>query len=342
MHCFKDDYSETAHPDIIAELMRSCDGHHAGYGEDEYCLEAARLIRREIELEDCDVHFLSGGTQTNLTAISSFLRPFQAAMAPAHGHILVHEAAAIEATGHKILSFPSPDGKLTPERIDASLRQHFGDEHMPYPKLVYVSDSTETGTVYNKAELTALSRYCREHGLYLYLDGARLGAALAAPKSDLTMADIAALTDAFYIGGTKNGAMLGEALVIKNPELRTEFRRNLKLRGAMLAKGWILGVQFCALFRDGLFYRLGKNATDMAIALSERLAALGVEFTSPVESNMLFPVFRREVTDELRRRFIMHPGKRVDDEHSSPRLVCSWATTPEAVDEFASAVSELI
>src|SRR5690606_30110389 len=215
-------------------------------------LRAADLIRARFGCADADGHFLSGGTQANLLAISSFLRPHQAAIAAQTGHIATHETGAIEATGHKVLTVPGEDGKLTPALVAAVLREHT-DEHMVQPKLVYVSDSTEVGTIYSRAELQALSAFCREHGLLLFLDGARLGAALAAAGNDLAPADLAACCDAFYVGGTKNGALAGEALVVRNQALKTDLRHLIKQRGAMLAKGMFLGAQFEALFDGELF-----------------------------------------------------------------------------------------
>ena len=225
MYCFNNDYSEATHPQIMDALLNAAQEQNTGYSMDEHSRHARERIKKEIKNEEADIHFLVGGTQTNLLVISAALRPHQAVVAAESGHINVHETGAIESTGHKVLFQTAKDGKLTPALIQASLDWHI-DEHMVQPKMVYISNSTEVGTQYSLAELEALSAFCREKGLYLFLDGARLGAALTSPVNDLTMADIARLTDVFYIGGTKNGALFGEALVITHPDLKPDFRFN--------------------------------------------------------------------------------------------------------------------
>ena len=250
MYSFRNDYSEGTHPQVMQALMDTNLEQTCGYGLDHHCQEAADLIRRLCSAPEADVHFLVGGTQTNLVAITAFLASYEAVIAAHTGHVNTHETGAIEATGHKVCAVRSPDGKLTPELIEFVLSEHNGSEHMVAPKMVYVSDSTEIGTIYSKAELTALRECCDKHGLLLFLDGARLGSAFTAPENDLTLPDLAALTDLFYIGGTKNGALMGEALVVNTPN--DHFRWHMKQRGAILAKGRLLGVQFKALLENGL------------------------------------------------------------------------------------------
>ena len=258
MYYFKNDYSEGCHPRVLEALTRTNLKSTVGYGMDPYCTQAAELIRDAIQCPHADVHFLVGGTQTNQTAISAFLRPHQCAIAAESGHINVHETGAIEATGHKVITRPGVDGKLTPALIEALVDSH-PDEHMVKPGLVYLSLSTELGTIYTRAELQAISALCRELGLWLYVDGARLACGLTAESCDLVLADLPRLCDAFSIGGTKNGLLFGEALVIVNNALKPDFRYHIKQRGGMLAKGRLLGLQFSALFQDDLYLSPGPS-----------------------------------------------------------------------------------
>ncbi len=337
MYSFNNDYSEGAHPRILQALAETNLEQNNGYSQDCHTAHAAELIRAEAGCPDAEVHILVGGTQTNSAVIAAALRPYQAVLAAATGHINVHETGAVEASGHKVLTRPAADGKLTPALIREVLNTHT-DEHMVQPKMVYISDSTEIGTLYTKAELEALSHCCRQNGLWLFLDGARLGAALTSPANDLTMADIAALTDVFYIGGTKNGALFGEALVIVNDALKSDFRYLIKQRGAMLAKGWLLGIQFEELFRDRLFYDLAAHANAMAARLRDALTERGYEFAYPPQTNQLFPIFTDERIKKLGRDFLFMPDKRIDEKHKSVRLVTSWATTEAGVEDFIRAL----
>lgn len=340
IYSFNNDYSEGAHPRILQAMMETNLTQHDGYGMDGHTAHAIELIRGEIRRDDADIHLIVGGTQTNLLAISSVLRPHQAVICAETGHINVHETGAVEATGHKVLGQPTPDGKLTPGHIERALAFHT-DEHMVQPKMVYISNSTEVGTQYSKAELTALSACCRRHGLYLFLDGARIGAALTSRENDLTLADIAELTDLFYIGGTKNGALFGEALVILHPDLKPDFRYLVKQRGAMLAKGWLLGIQFEELFQNNLFYELASHANEMADLLRRELTACGYPLLWASATNQLFPVFPNEVMERLAKDFLFSTQTVVDDSHTCVRLVTSWATRPEGVQAFIRALHEL-
>jgi threonine aldolase len=335
MFSFQNDYSEGAHPRIFAALAAANLEQTQGYGNDPYTGEAARLIRARLKNNDAQVHFLAGGTQTNLVALTAFLRPHEAVVSAVSGHINVHETGAVEAAGHKVIAVPSSDGKLTPERVLPVLRAH-SDEHMVKPRVVYISNSTEVGTCYSKAELTALREFCLSFGLLLYMDGARLGSALAC--SDAALSDIAALTDAFYIGGTKNGALLGEALVITNLPLASDIRYIIKQRGGMLAKGRVLGLQFCELFRDGLYFEIAAHANRMADVLRDGIRRANFAFLSGSVSNQLFPIFPDELAQALSARFRFDTWGKPDEAHTCVRLVTSWATRQEAVDAFLQAL----
>lgn len=330
---FTNDYSEGAHPKILEKMMEANLEQNTGYGMDVHSDRARAYIKRELQKEEVDIHFIPGGTQTNLLVVSSFLRPHQCVIAADTGHVNVHETGAIEATGHKVVTVPHRDGKLTPEGIKEVLKSHAG-EHMVQPKLVYLSDTTELGTIYTKQELMAIRELCQEEKLLLFLDGARLGSALTSKDNDLTLKDIAELTDAFYIGGTKNGALLGEALVICRQELKEDFRYFIKQRGAMTAKGFVLGLQFEVLFQEQLFFELGAHANRMAEKLAAAIAKQGFSFYTPVCSNQLFPVLPDELIDRMAQEFGFLVQEVLDEGHSVIRLVTSWATPESNVDKL--------
>ena len=333
MYSFRNDYSEGAHPKVLQALMDTNLEQTVGYGLDPRCEAARETVRRVCAAPDADVHFLVGGTQTNLLVIESLLRPYEAVIAAHTAHVNTHETGAIEATGHKVCSIYSPDGKLTPALIETVLAEHNGTEHMVAPRLVYVSDTTEIGTIYRKAELQALRACCDRHGLFLFLDGARLGSALTSPENDLTLPDLAALTDAFYIGGTKNGALFGEALVMNTPN--DHFRWHMKQRGGMLAKGRLLGVQFQALLEDGLYFDMARHANEMAFRLRDGIASLGYPFPVPSPSNQQFPVLPNTVMEQLQEMgYEFEIDAPVDETHTRIRLVTSWATPEQAVQSF--------
>lgn len=340
MYSFNNDYSEGAHPRILDKLVATNLEQTVGYGLDKYCLEAEQLILDHIKSPNSHVHFISGGTQTNLLAISAFLKPYEAVMTVSTAHINVHETGSIEATGHKVITKPTNDGKITPEIIDEFMELH-KDEHMVKPALIYISDSTEVGTIYTKAELTKIREKSKEYGLILFMDGARLGTALMSDANDLTMEDIAKLTDAFYIGGTKNGALFGEALVINDEKLNNDFRYMEKQRGAMLAKGRILGIQFLELFKDNLFYELAAHANECAEKIKEALFEKDIEFKYEPESNQLFPIFTYEQIEKLSKDYLFSIDSKIDDESACVRIVTSWATKEDKVDEFVRAILEL-
>lgn len=340
MYSLKNDYSEGAHPKIIEALVKTNLEQTDGYGEDIYCAEAIRLIKEKINNENVDIHFIPGGTQTNLTAIGAFLRPHEACISCNTGHINSNETGSIEATGHKVITVESNDGKLRRADVEAVLRKH-NNEHMTKAKLVYISNSTEIGTVYTKNELKELSNVCKENKLILFMDGARLGSALCTKSNDLSLEDISKFTDAFYIGGTKNGALIGEALVICSDNLKEDFRYNLKQRGAMLAKGRLLGIQFVELFKDDLFFDIGNYANDMADILREGIDNLGYKYLIDSESNQIFPILPNKVIEKLKEKYSFAIWSSEDEYNSCIRLVTSWATKKEVVQEFVKDLSNI-
>jgi len=337
MYSFKNDYSEGCHPAILQALIENNEEQHDGYGYDRYSQEAAELIRQRLASPSAAVHFVSGGTQANLTVIASILRPYESVISAATGHILIHETGAIEATGHKVEAVPTPDGKLTPSAVLGVLEK-FEAIHMTMPRLVYISNPTEIGTHYVKDELIALSRCCRERGLYLFMDGARLASGLCA--ADITLPDLASYTDVFYIGGTKSGALLGEAIVINDPALQENFSYNLKQRGALLAKGRLLGIQFRALFKENLFFEIGTHVNQMAAKLAEAFRQLGYYFLTNSSTNQIFPILPIGVIEQLQTKYDFYIWQKLNDEQAAIRLVTSWATQETTVDQFIQDLTE--
>ncbi|WP_411812768.1 threonine aldolase family protein [Chryseobacterium scophthalmum] len=331
---FKNDYSEGCHPQILESLLRNNLDQQAGYGEDDYSKKAKDLIKAKIENQDAEVYFVSGGTQANLIIISSILRPYQCVISASTGHILNNETGAIEATGHKILSIEKEDGKLFPEDIIPVLESHQNVPHQVMPKLVYISNSTELGTIYTKRELENLSKFCKENNLYLFMDGARLGHALTSEANDLELKDIAELTDIFYLGGTKNGALLGEVIIITEKDLRPDFAFNIKQKGALLAKGRLLGIQFLELMKDDLYFDLARNANQQAMKIKKALSERGVQFLSDTSTNQIFPILSNKIIEVLSEKFEFYIWKKIDDNLSAIRLITSWNTKNEPVEEF--------
>ena len=333
---FHNDYSEGCHRQILQRLMETNQEQMFGYGEDVYCAAAAEKIRKYCGDETLAVHFLVGGTQTNMTVIAGALRPYQGVISPDSAHIHVHETGAVEAAGHKVLAVPSRDGKITAGQVAQVVleqRESGCAEHMVQPKMVYISHPTELGTLYTLQELRDLRAACDQYGLYLFMDGARLGYGLTAKDTDVTLADIAKLCDVFYIGGTKVGAMFGEAVVIRNAAINEDFRYMIKQRGGMLAKGWLLGLQFDTLFgEDGLYFRLGSHANRQAEQIRETLQDLGVPTLVESPTNQIFPILPDEVLDALAQRFTFTEQGRVDESHRAVRFCTSWATLQENTD----------
>lgn len=336
---FNCDYSEGAHPRILEKLAQTNLEQAPGYGQDTYCRQAADLIKSLCQTPQAEVHFLAGGTQTNLTVIAACLRPYQTVISADSGHINVHETGAIEATGHRILTVPEQNGKLTAEQIARCCKEHWLDdnpEFAPQPKLVYISFPTEYGTLYSKEELSTIRRVCDENNLFLFADGARLGYGLEAPGNDVTLADLAACCDVFYIGGTKIGALLGEAVVIVNPKLQKDFRYFMKQKGAMLAKGRILGIQFLALFEDGLYFKLSKHADEMAQIIRKACAECGFEFLYDSPTNQQFPIMPDDLIKQLEELYAFSHTKRLDHRRSAIRICTSWATRREDVEQLVA------
>jgi len=329
----KNDYSLGAHPKILQALIDTNMELADGYSCDQFCDAAAEMIKELIDCPTAYVQFLTAGTQTNTTALAAFTRPHHSVISASTGHICVHETGAIEATGHKINHVPTADGKLRPADIDAVIIEH-EDEHFVKPGIVYISNSTETGLFYTKAELQALKESCEKYGLLLYIDGARLAMAMTADGSDVTLKDMPKLCDAFYIGGTKCGAMFGEALVIINEKLQEDIRYLVKQRGGLIAKGRLLGVQFSALLEDGFYEELGTHANAMAKKLADGIVAKGYEFLIPPATNMLFPLFPKELIENLKENVKFEGWPFSNETHACISLVTSWGTTQEEVDAF--------
>lgn len=341
---FNSDYLEGAHPSIMKRLAETNMAQSVGYSEDEYCAAAREKIKAACEAPDADVHFLVGGTQTNTTVIASILRPYQGVIAPTTGHINCHETGAIESTGHKVLALPTDNGKITAQQIEEYYLWHHTSpdfEHIVMPGMVYISYPTEGGTIYSKAELTAIYETCQRCGLPLYIDGARMGYGLMSDECDLTLPELARLCDVFYIGGTKVGALFGEAVVVMNPALKKDFRFFMKQRGGMLAKGRLLGIQFDTLFTDDLYLKISRHAIDMAHQIREIFVSAGYPLLFDSPTNQQYPIMPDSELAEIGKNFGYEYWERVDETHSGVRFCASWATTQENVDALREAVSNL-
>lgn len=338
---FDSDYMAGAHPEILEALVRTNLEHTAGYGNDPYTAEAKALIRKAVGIEDAQVFFLVGGTQTNATVIDGILARHEGVVAADSGHIAVHESGAIEASGHKVLTLPHHEGKLRAEEVERYIEDFYADEtypHMVAPGMVYISQPTEYGTIYSLAELEALGAVCRKHAIPLYIDGARLGYGLKAEGADFTLKDVARIADVFYIGGTKVGALFGEAVVVTNPKLLRNLFPLVKQHGALLAKGRLLGLQFGVLFRDGLYERIGEKAVKHAITIRESFRKAGYEVVIESPTNQQFLRLPNEVIDRLRQDMSFDYWGSRGEKESIVRFVTSWATT----DEDISRLQELV
>lgn len=332
---FNCDYNEGAHERILKKLMETNLEQTPGYGEDHYCEEAAAIIRGLCKKEDAAVHFLVGGTQANMTVIASALRPHQGVVGAVSAHINVHETGAIEATGHKVLALPSGDGKISAAQVEELYLEHIHDEsfeHTVQPKMVYISNPTELGTIYTKAELENLYGVCRKYGMYLFVDGARLAYGLAAEGNDVDLPVLASGCDVFYIGGTKVGALFGEAVVILNDDLKADFRYHIKQRGGMLAKGRLLGLQFSELLKDGLYMELGSHADRLADRIRKACEEKGYPYLVANTTNQVFPIMPDSVLEQWKEKYSYTNQGRVDDSHTAIRLCTSWITSEENVD----------
>ena len=341
MQHFDNDYMEGAHPLILERLLQTNMMKSVGYGCDEVCESARRRIREACDAPDAEVHFLVGGTQTNATVIRALLRPYEGVIAADTGHIALHEAGAIEAGGHKVLTIPHQNGKLTAEAVDAYIEAFRRDEawdHMVWPGMVYISHPTEYGTIYSLAELEALSAVCRKWQIPLFADGARLGYGLMAEGADVGLKDLARLCDVFYIGGTKVGAMFGEAVVVPKKGLIPHFFTTIKQCGALLAKGRMLGVQFDTLFTDDLYFKVARHAVELATRLREGLTAKGFSTYYSSPTNQAFFVLTDEQLQRLRAVTTFSEWEHLADGRTVVRLATSWATRPEDVEALLAAL----
>jgi len=330
---FKNDYSEGAHPKILETLIQTNLVQEPGYGADSICKQAKEYIIKETGNADSQIFFVSGGTQANLLVISHLLKPYESVIAADTGHIEVHETGAIENSGHKINLIPNREGKINIEGIQAIVDAHT-DNHMVKPAMVYISQCTELGSIYSKAELMEISNCCKSNNLLLFIDGARLGTALTSSANDLTLKDIARLADVFYIGGTKNGALLGEAIVFQNHKLSQGFDYYLKQKGALMAKGRVLGAQFLALFKDNLFYELGTHANVMAVKLASAFKKNGYSFATEPASNQIFPIIPLSLAEKLTEKYEFYIWQKLDEQNVVIRLVTSWATKESWINQF--------
>lgn len=337
---FRSDYSQGAHPKVMDALMRTNMEHTDGYGLDAHCEHAAQMIRELIGISDCEVHMMVGGTPCNVTVIAASLRPYESVIALRSGHAYFHETGGVEGTGHRIVAMDGVNGKLTPELIDQAWEE-YQDEHTPLPRLMYISQPTEIGSIYSKAEMTALAKKCKERDMLFYVDGARLGSALTCKENDLSLKELAALCDAFYIGGTKNGALFGEALVIKNKQINDHFRFMMKRQCGLLAKGRLIGVQFEALLEggeDSIYFTMAAHANRMAEMLREGLAEMQVPFYSDSRTNQVFPILPAGVVRELEKEFFFYEWAPEKDGRIPIRLVTAWGTEEKDVQAFLEKV----
>ena len=334
---FESDYLEGAHPLVLERLMRTNMEQTSGYGTDVYCESAREKIRKACGVPEADVHFMVGGTQTNATMITAMLCPYEGVIAAESGHINQHEAGAVEAGGHKILALPHVDGKLSAKDVDCYVSDFYANpswDAMVVPGMVYISHPTEYGTLYTLSELQELSNVCRRHHIPLFLDGARLGYALVAHNTDVTLRAIASLCDVFYIGGTKVGALFGEAVVIPHLGMIRQLPSIIKQRGVLLAKGRLLGLQFDTLFTDGLYEHISRNAIAMADKIVAALKERGYHFLVPPQTNQLFIILDNERLNRLSSKIGFEIWEKIDKTHTAVRIVTSWATREECVDEL--------
>ena len=341
---FRSDYSQGAHPRVMEALVKTNLEHTDGYGLDRHCERAAELVRELTGLPEASVHMMVGGTPCNITTMAAALRPYESVVAARTGHAYFHETGGVEATGHRIVAMEGVNGKMTPELIDKAWEE-YEDEHTPVPKLLYISQPTEGGSIYSKAEFTALWEKCREKDMYLYVDGARMACALTAEENDLSLKELASMADAFYLGGTKNGALLGEALVIPNKAIDDHFRWMIKRQNGLLAKGRLIGVQFEALLEggeDSVYFRMAEHSNRMAKRLLTGLKEMGVSFYSESQTNQIFPVLPTAVVKELENDFFFYEWAPEKEGMIPIRLVTAWGTKEEEVDALLAAVRKLL
>jgi threonine aldolase len=334
---FASDYTEGAHEKILKRIAETNLEQNPGYGTDRYCESAKDRIRKACGCPEAQVTFLTGGTQTNQIVIDTMLKPYEGVVAADTGHVNVHEAGAIEYTGHKVMTLPAHDGRIDSRELETFLGDSESDgnrEHMVFPGMVYISHPTEYGTLYSLKELKSISDICRRHNIPLFMDGARLGYGLMSDGTDVDLASIAGLTDVFYIGGTKVGALFGEAVVFTKKNMPDHFVTRTKQHGALLAKGWLLGIQFDTLFTDDLYFRISRNAILMAEMLRSGLKEKGYAFLLDSPTNQQFVILDNPRMDELSKKVTFSIWEKVDETHTAVRFATSWATTEESVREL--------
>ena len=340
---FLSDYSQGAHPKVMEALARTNLEHTNGYGLDEHCEHAAEIIKSMIAMESCQVYMMAGGTPCNVTTIAASLRPYESVVALRTGHAYFHETGAVEATGHRIIAMDGINGKMTPELIDRAWEE-YEDEHTPLPKMVYISQPTECGSIYTKAEMAAIREKCLEKNMFLYVDGARLASALTAEGNDLSIRELARLCDAFYIGGTKNGALFGEALVVCSDEINDHFRFMIKRQCGLLAKGRLIGVQFEALLEGGensIYFEMAAHANKMSKIIRDELTALGIEFYGVSQTNLTFPILPAPIVRELEKEFFFYQWAPEKNGMIPIRLVTGWGTEQKEVEALVQAIKDL-
>lgn len=345
MLSFESDYVEGAHEQILKRLIETNFEQLSGYGNDLYCESARKKIRDACGCPDADIYFLTGGTQTNLTVIDGLLASYEGVIAAESGHVNVHEAGAIEYTGHKVLTIPQHQGKIHADELEAYLRSFWEDEnheHMVYPGMVYISHPTEYGTLYSRAELENLSAICEAHQIPLYMDGARLGYGLMSLHTDVTLSDVARCCHAFYIGGTKVGALCGEAVVFPRRSAPKHFLTTVKQHGALLAKGRLLGIQFDTLFTDDLYFKISRHAVDMAEFLKKGLRECGCTFYLESPTNQQFVLFADELLERLKKHVTLSFWEKPDEDHTIVRLATSWATKEADILQLIKVLKELL
>lgn len=334
---FANDYSQGAHQAVLQHLLETNLKGEPGYGVDQFSESTRSKIRQACECPEADVQFIAGGTQTNQIVIDAMLASYQGVISATAGHINIHEAGAVEYTGHKVIALEEDDGKIVPARLTQYLEDFYADdncEQMVQPGMVYVTYPTETGTLYSKAELTAIAEICQQYNLVLYLDGARLGYGLASPAADLTLSEIAQLCDVFYIGGTKVGALCGEAVVFTKHNQPAHFSNTIKQHGALLAKGRLLGVQFDALFTDGLYLKISQSAIELAMRLKQGLQEKGYQFFVDSPTNQQFIILPNERLEALKQEISYSFWEKYSADQTVIRLVTSWATTKADVEQL--------
>lgn len=341
---FRSDYSQGAHPKVLEALQKTNLEHTDGYGLDRHCENAAQMIKKLIGREDCEIHMMVGGTSCNITVISACLRPYEAVVAPRTGHIYVHETGGVEATGHRVIVMPDEDGKLTAKNLEMAWDE-YEDEHTVIPKMAYISQPTESGSLYSKKELKALYEVCKKRNMYLYIDGARMASALTSEHCDIRLEELAELCDAFYLGATKNGALFGEALVISNPKMNKHFRWMIKQNCGLLAKGRLIGVQFEALLEggeDSIYFEMARHANRLASKLRKGLEKLGCRFLGTSQTNQVFPYLPVAVVKELEKNFFFYEWTPEKNGEIVARFVTAWGTTNEDVDTLLRTIETLL